>query len=119
MKPEELVLTARVEEIDPTDRVRGTVVNIDASGLFVVHYDNGDYLAYMPEQAEGFKEIPEKPIPIPAMGVIRELNRIHGRTPPQDVAKLKGIPGQSIASPRVGDKSVKPALTRQAEPPSI
>lgn len=119
MKPEELVLTARVEEIDPTDRVRGTVVNIDASGLFVVHYDNGDYLAYMPEQISGFKAIPEKPIPRSALGVIRELNRTNGRTPPQDVAKLKSISRQGIISPRVGDKSIKPALTREVEPPSI
>jgi hypothetical protein len=119
MKPEELMLTARVEEINPTDRVRGTVVNIDSSGLFVVHYDNGDYLAYMPEQIEGFKAIPEKPIPRAAAGMIRELNRIHGRVPPQDVAKMRGIPGQSTTTPRIGDNSTNPTLTRQANPPSI
>lgn len=119
MKPEELMLTARVEEIEPTDRVRGTVVNVDSSGLFVVKYDNGDYLAYQAEQAEGFMLIPEKPIPESAMGVIKQLHRLNGRTPPQDIAKTRTIPGQKTTSPPIGEKSGKPALTRKADPPTI
>lgn len=116
MKPEELVLAARVEETEPTDRVRGTVVNVDASGLFVVKYDNGDFVAFQEDQLEGFKLIPEKPIPESAMGVIRHLHKTHGRTPPEDVVKTRGIPR---ARPSDGEKSAKPALTRNAEPPSI
>lgn len=119
MKPEELVITARVEEIDPTDRVRGTVVNVDPSGMFVVHYDNGDYLAYQPDQAEAFQAIPEKPIPGPVMAFIRELRRVHGRTPPQDVVGTKRIPSARTTSPKIGEKSTEPALTRKTDPPSI
>lgn len=117
MKLEELVLTARVEEVDPTDRVRGTVVNVDASGMFVVKYDNGDYVAYQEDQVEAFKPIPEKPVPPYIQSMITDLHRIHGRTPPQDVAKTRTIPGQSTISPPIGEKKAKPALTRDREAP--
>lgn len=115
MRPDELVFAVRVEETHPTDRVRGTVVNIDPSGLFVVKYDNGDYLAFHPEQLEAFHTIPEKPIPSHAMETIKALYRQHGRTPPQDVMK-KNIPGQARSRDTA---SSNPALTTQAEPPSI
>jgi hypothetical protein len=118
MRPEELVLAARVEEMNPTDRVRGTVVNL-VSGMFVVQYDNGDFLAFQNDEAEGFKAIPHEPIPEHAMRVVKHLYLIHGRTPPEDVVGAPAIPGQKIASPAIGEKSGKPALTRQAEPPTI
>jgi hypothetical protein len=116
MKPEELVVAARVEEADPTDRIRGTVVSVDPSGMFVVKYDNGDYLAFDADQLPGFTAIPEKPIPGPAMDIIHHLHKVHGRTPPKDIAKLGGVPR---ARPPIGEKSVKPALTRDIDPPTI
>jgi hypothetical protein len=118
MKPDELAFAARVEEMNPTDRVRGTVVNL-VSGMFVVQYDNGDFLAFQNEQAEGFKAIPHEPIPEHAMRVIKHLYLIHGRTPPEDVVPETTIPGQKTTSPPIGEKSGKPALTRRSEPPTI
>lgn len=118
MKPEELAFAVRVEEMNPTDRVRGTVVNL-VSGMFVVQYDNGDFIAFQNDEAEGFKAIPEEPIPEHAMRVIKHLHLIHGRTPPEDVVGTRSIPGQKTTSPAIGEKSGKPALTRHAEPPTI
>lgn len=118
MRPEELAFAARVEETNPTDRVRGTVVNL-VSGMFVVQYDNGDFLAFQNEEAEGFKAIPHEPIPEHAMRVIKHLHLTQGRTPPEDVAITTAIPGQKTTSPAIGEKSGEPALTRQAEPPTI
>lgn len=117
MKPEELVLTARVEEKNPTDRVRGTVVSVDPCGMFVIKYDNGDYLAFQSEQAEEFKLIPEQPIPSHAADLMRHLRKKHGRTPPEDVAKIRKIPGARTNSPPIGEKSSNPALTRDADAP--
>lgn len=108
MRPDELTFAARVEEINPVDRVRGTVVNVDASGIFVVKYDNGDYLAYQPEDAEGFAAIPDKPIPTHAMATIRALYAQHGRTPPEDVVLRREqavIPGQSKSDNALLDES--------------
>jgi hypothetical protein len=118
MKPEELAFAARVEEKNPTDRVRGTVVNL-VSGMFVVQYDNGDFLAFDNGEAEGFKAIPHEPIPEHAMRVIKHLHLIHGRTPPEDVVSGKTIPGQKKDSPAIGEKSGKPALTHRSDPPTI
>lgn len=118
MQPDELVFAVRVEETNPTDRVRGTVVNIDPSGLFVVKYDNGDYLAFQPEELKNFHTIPGEPIPPHAMSTIRLLYVKHGRTPPEDVLKLEKpvIPGQARSDNAPLDES---ALTNEAEPPSI
>ena len=118
MRPDELTFAVRVEESSPTDRVRGTVVSIDKSGLFVVKYDNGDYLAYQAEDLDGFHTIPGKPIPGHAMETIRALYKKHGRTPPEDVLKLATgtIPSQARSE---NTTSSNPALTGNAEPPSI
>lgn len=118
MRPDELVFAARVEETHPTDRVRGTVVNIDSSGIFVVKYDNGDYLAFQADQLAHFHTIPDKPIPSHAMSTIRALYAEHGRTPPEDVSKTNKpiIPGQA----RTNGASVSDStLTSGIEPPSI
>lgn len=118
MRPDELVFAVRVEETHPTDRVRGTVVNIDPSGMFVVKYDNGDFLAYQPEDMGGFHTIAGEPIPPHAMTTIRGLYAKHGRTPPEDVLKLEKavIPGQARMDNAPVDRS---ALTRDTPPPSI
>jgi hypothetical protein len=110
MKPSELRYAARVEERNPTDRVRGTVVNVDSSGMFVVKYDNGDYLAFQREQAQDFDSIPEKPIPGHARELMRRIYDTHGRTPPEDVIGVAGkVPGARRGV----------ALTRDAAPPTI
>jgi hypothetical protein len=112
-------ITERIEERDPTDRVRGTVVNVTTSGMFVVKYDNGDYLAYQPEDAEGFEKIPDKPMPRHAADLIHALRQKLGRIPPEDAMILSRrrahIPGQGTKPP-VG---VDPALTPEDQPPSI
>ena len=116
MRLDELTFAARVEEVNPTDRVRGTIVNIDPCGLFVVKYDNGDYLAFQGDQAECFKAIPEKPIPPHIMGTIRALYAHYGRTPPEDVMRLKKpiIPGQAASDNAPADE---PTLTRESDRP--
>jgi hypothetical protein len=95
-------LCKRIEETNPTDRVRGTVVNVTAGGLFVVKYDNGDYLAYQPEQAEEFHDASNKPLPSHAAELIHTLRKKYGKLPPEDVGvlrieadpKSKRVPGQ-------------------------
>lgn len=118
MRPDELVFAVRVEETHPTDRVRGTVVNIDSSGMFVIKYDNGDYLAYQPDDISGFHTIPGEPIPPHAMTTIRGLYARYGRTPPEDVLKLEKaiIPGQARMD---NAPSGEAALTGDVPPPSI
>lgn len=110
MKPSELRLAARVEESNPTDRVRGTVVNMEPSGIFVVKYDNGDYLAFQPEQAENFESAADKPIPGHAREMLRRIYEVEGRTPPEDVMGVAG----KVPRARKGA-----ALTREAAPPTI
>jgi len=82
-------LCKRIEETNPTDRVRGTVVNVTAGGLFVVKYDNGDYLAYQPEQADGFHDASDKPLPSHAAELIHRLREKYGKLPPEDVGVLR------------------------------
>lgn len=107
-------ITERVEQSNPTDRVRGTVVNVTPSGIFIVKFDIGDYVAFQPEQVSEFGKIPHKPIPGPALELMRML-RGQSRLPPEDVSlvalpvRLASIPGQNSPS----------ALTSEAGPPSI
>lgn len=115
-------ITERVEESNPTDRVRGTVINVTSSGMFVVKFDNGDYLAYQPEEAEGFERIPHKPIPSHAADQIRRLHAALGRTPPEDAMLLKSEQAPQAKVPRQGAISSNPAgsaLTPEDQPPSI
>lgn len=109
------VLCQRIEESHPVDRVRGTVVNVTPSGIFVVKYDNGDYLAYQPEQKAEFTPIPDKPIPNHAVELIHRLRKKHGTTPPEDVMALRGkLPSQQAGTPDgVG------SLTSPDGPPSM
>ncbi len=117
MKPDELFFAARVEEQDPTDRVRGTVISIDRSGMFVVKYDNGDYLAFQSEQVREFVLIPEKPIPGHAAELIYRLHEKHGRTPPEDRIGRAKVPRARTNNPPIGEKFSDPALTRDADAP--
>ena len=87
-------ITERVQQSDPTDRVRGTVVNVTTSGIFIVKYDIGDYVAYQPEQALEFGRIPHLPIPRPALELIRMLRGQSGRLPPEDVGPV--VPVQLV-----------------------
>lgn len=82
-------LCKRIQETNPTDRVRGTVVNVTAGGMFVVKYDNGDYLAYQPEQAEEFHDASDTPLPGHAAELIHRLREKYGKLPPEDVGVLK------------------------------
>lgn len=82
-------LCKRIEETNPTDRVRGTVVNVTAGGLFVVKYDNGDYLAFQPEQAGEFHDASNKPMPGHAAELIHRLREKYGKLPPEDVGVLR------------------------------
>ena len=102
-------LCQRIEETNPTDRVRGTVVNVTAGGMFVVKYDNGDYVAYQPEQSEAFHPAMDKPIPSHAMDLIRRLRAKYGRTPPQDVGVLRIEDSAGIPHPR--SKHMRDAVT--------
>lgn len=115
-------ITERVEEINPTDRVRGTVINVTASGMFVVKFDNGDYLAYQSEEVEGFESIPHKPIPRHAADQIQRLHTALGRTPPEDAMLLTSEQALRAKVPRQGANSSNPAgttLTPEDQPPSI
>jgi hypothetical protein len=91
-------ITERVQQSNPTDRVRGTVVNVTDSGIFVVKFDVGDYVAFQPEQAPEFGRIPHLPIPGPALEMIRMLRGLP-RLPPEDVGPAQPVrlPGQNSA----------------------
>ena len=120
-------LCRRIEETNPTDRVRGTVVNVTAGGLFVVKYDNGDYVAYQPEEAQGFHDASDKPIPTHAAELIHQLRKRHGKVPPQDVGVLRIEDSKGVPHPRrthmsdAGKSAPTDAgsLTPVDEPPSI
>lgn len=85
-------LCKRIEETNPTDRVRGTVVNVTNGGLFVVKYDNGDYVAYQPEESENFSDASDKPLPNHAAELIHTLRKKYGKLPPEDVGVLRIVP---------------------------
>lgn len=122
-------LCRRIEETNPTDRVRGTVVNVTEGGLFVVKYDNGDYVAYPPEEAEGFHDAGDKPVPSHAMDLIRRLRLKHGKTPPEDIMRVGVLDiedNRGVPHPRKhnrdasgGKVSEGGALTSGDEPSSI
>lgn len=82
-------LCKRIEETNPTDRVRGTVVNVTTGGLFVVKYDNGDYLAFQADQAREFHDASDQPLPSHAAELIHTLRRKYGKLPPEDVGVLR------------------------------
>lgn len=103
-------LCQRIEETNPTDRVRGTIVNVLPSGMFVVKYDDGAYLAYQPEDKEGFHPIPDKPVPHHAAWLIHRLREAHGKLPPEDAQLLRG----KIPAPASED-----TLTPIDEPPIV
>lgn len=103
-------LCQRIEETNPTDRVRGTIVNVLPGGMFVVKYDDGAYLAYQPEDRDNFHPIPNKPVPNHAAWLIHRLREAHGKLPPEDAQLLRG----KIPSPSGED-----TLTPVDEPPSI
>lgn len=75
----------RVELLQPTDRVRGTVTSVSQGGIFVVKYDDGSYVAYGPEDLKKFTAIPDKPIPRVARYLIAELKKSLGQ-PPSDTS---------------------------------
>lgn len=110
-------LCCRVEEINPTDRVRGTVVNVTNS-IFVIKYDNGDYVAYTLESWEAFQDASNKPVPGHAAELIHHLREKHGIIPPEDVA---GTPQGNIPSPRKKShiRDAGETLTGADEPPTI
>lgn len=121
-------LCQRVEETNPTDRVRGTVINVTSS-IFVVKYDNGDYVAYQAEEAGGFHRADDKPIPSHAVDLIRRLRAKHGTTPPEDamhVGVLQLEDNAGVPHPRKHNRDAgkgapedAEALTSGDEPPSI
>lgn len=121
-------LCRRIEETNPTDRVRGTIVNVTKSGMFVVKYDNGDYLAYQPEAREGFHDASDKPVPHHAAEMIHLLRERYGKLPPQDVGMLRIEDNNGIPHPRrrthmsdagKGAPTEGESLTPIDEPPSI
>jgi len=103
-------LCLRIEETNPTDRVRGTIVNVLPGGMFVVKYDDGTYLAFQPEQRDDFHAIPDKPVPGHAAWFIHRLREKHGKIPPEDAMLVRG----KIPSP-AGEVTLTPA----EGPPSI
>jgi hypothetical protein len=103
-------LCQRIEETNPTDRVRGTIVNVLPGGMFVVKYDDGNYIAYQPEDREGFHAIPDKPVPLHAASLIHRLREKHGKIPPEDAQLLRG----KIPSPASED-----TLTPVDAPPNV
>lgn len=113
-------LCQRIEETNPTDRVRGTVVNVTPS-IFVVKYDNGDYVAYdTSENAEGFHDASDKPVPSHAADLIHRLRQKYGTTPPQDVGVLRLEDNSGIPHPRSKHmRDAAESLTGADEPPSI
>lgn len=116
-------LCRRIEETNPTDRVRGTIVNVTEGGMFVVMFDNGDYLAYPPEAVEGFHDAGDKPVPNHAAEMIHRLRERYGKLPPQDVGVLRLEDSNGIPHPRSrhmtdAGKS-EGTLTPVDEPPSI
>lgn len=125
MEPE---LCRRVEEINPTDRVRGTIINVTSS-IFVIKYDNGDFVAYQNEQAEGFADALDKPIPNHAVELIKRLRAKHGTPPPEDVMHVGTLAiedNQGVPHPRRHNRDASKGapealepLTSGDEPPSI
>lgn len=121
-------LCQRVEETNPTDRVRGTVINVTSS-IFVVKYDNGDYVAYQREEAQGFSPALDKPIPSHAVDLIRRLRAKHGTPPPDDAMRVgvlkiednSGVPHPRRHNREAGKGAPRDveALTSGDEPPSI
>lgn len=116
-------LCRRIEETNPTDRVRGTVVNV-TDCIFVVKYDNGDYVAYPTEEAEAFSDAMDKPIPGHAAELIRRLRAKHGTPPPEDVMRVGTLAiedNNGVPHPRQhrGAPTEAGSLTSGEEPPSI
>jgi hypothetical protein len=113
-------LCQRIEETNPTDRVRGTIVNVTSS-LFVVKYDNGDYAAYdTADNAGAFHDASDKPVPRHAADLIHRLRKKHGTTPPEDVGVLRIEDNNGIPHPRSQHMRDAPGtLTEIDEPPSI
>lgn len=115
-------LCRRIEETNPTDRVRGTVVNVTTNGMFVVKYDNGDYVAYQPEDQAAFHDASDKPIPGHARDLIHRLREKYGKLPPQDVGVIRIEDSSGIPHPRPHMRDASRAggaLTSSDEPPSI
>jgi hypothetical protein len=124
-KPE---LCQRIEETYPTDRVRGTVINVTSS-IFVIKFDNGDYVAYQVDDLDGFHDCSDKPVPSHAADLIHRLREKHGTPPPEDVMRVGTLSIEDTAGVphprRRGRDSVKGApidggaLTSNDQPPSI
>lgn len=119
-------LCRRIEETNPTDRVRGTIVNVTMGGMFVVKFDNGDYLAYQPEAADAFHDAGDKPVPSHAAELIHRLREKYGKLPPQDVGVLRLEDNNGVPHPRThmsdagkGTPGKAKSLTPVDEPPSI
>lgn len=117
-------LCMRIEETDPTDRIRGTVVNVTSGGMFVVKYDNGDYLAYAPEAAESFHSAADKPLPSHAAELIHGLRRKYGKLPPEDgavgVLKIEPDHDPHLKARRKTLPTQKSGeLTPEGQPPTI
>lgn len=116
-------LCQRVEETNPTDRVRGTVVNVTSS-IFVVKYDNGDYVAYDKDESAAFDSALDKPIPSHAVELIQRLRAKHGTPPPEDVMMIGTLAiedNSGVPHPRRhrGAPTEAGSLTSGEEPPSI
>jgi hypothetical protein len=124
-KPE---LCQRIEETDPTDRVRGTVINVTSS-IFVIKFDNGDYVAYQNDDAEGFHDCSDKPVPRHAAEMIHRLREKHGTLPPEEVMRVgvldiednAGVPHPRRHNRNAGKGAPNDggALTGNDQPPSI
>lgn len=113
-------LCLRIEEKNPTDRVRGTIVNATEGGMFVVQYDNGDYVAYGPECQGDFKSASDKPVPSHAAELIHRLRRKYGKVPPEDVGVLRLEDNAGVPHPRSKHmRRASEALTAHDNPPSI
>lgn len=76
-------VTDRVELVVPTDRTIGTISEVMPGGIFVVKYDNGDYVAYQPNEVANFVPALDRPIPRHAANFIVALRQALGRTPPE------------------------------------
>jgi hypothetical protein len=124
-KPE---ICQRIEETQPTDRVRGTVVNVTDS-IFVIKFDNGDYVAYQVDDSGGFHDCSDKPVPSHAADLIHRLRVKHGTTPPEDIMRVgvldiednSGVPHPRRHNRDAGKVEPKSggALTSEDQPPSI
>lgn len=108
-------LCRRIEETNPTDRVRGTIVNV-TTGLFVVKYDNGDYVAYDQDQQDKFHDAGDKPVPSHAAQLIHMLRKKHGTTPPEDYIGVLVIEdNQGIPHPRTHMSDAGKSTTEELE----